>query len=75
MLREFWPELESLVTLEQNNLWHCWEHTIHAVETAPPDLVLRMIMLLHDIGEPRCKSTDEKEIDHFYMKLYQFTTD
>ena len=66
---QFWPQLEPLVTLEQNNPWHCWggwEHTIHAVEAAPADLVLRLTMLLHDIGKPACKSTDENGIDHFY---------
>ena len=66
---QFWPQLEPLVTLEQNNPWHCWggwEHTIHAVEAAPPDLMLRLTMLLHDIGKPNCKSTDENGIDHFY---------
>lgn len=69
MLCQFWPDLEPLVTLEQNNPWHCWggwEHTIHAAEAAPPDLVLRLTMLLHDIGKPACKSTDENGIDHFY---------
>ncbi len=66
---QFWPELGPLVTLEQNNPWHCWggwEHTIHAVEGAPADVTLRLTMLLHDIGKPECKSTDEKGIDHFY---------
>ena len=69
VLCEFWPELGPLVTLEQNNPWHCWggwEHTIHAVEAAPPDLILRLTMFLHDIGKPSCKSTDEKGVDHFY---------
>ena len=66
---QFWPQLEPLITLEQNNPWHCWggwEHTIHAVEAAPPELILRLTMLLHDIGKPSCKSTDENGIDHFY---------
>ena len=66
---QFWPELEPLVTLEQNNPWHCWggwEHTIHAVEAAPADVTLRLAMLLHDIGKPACKSTDEQGINHFY---------
>lgn len=66
---QFWPELKPLVALEQNNPWHCWggwEHTIHAVEAAPADLILRLTMLLHDIGKPNCKSTDENGIDHFY---------
>lgn len=66
---QFWPRLGPLVTLEQNNPWHCWggwEHTIHAVEAAPADVTLRLAMLFHDIGKPACKSTDENGIDHFY---------
>lgn len=65
----FWPQLGPLVALEQHNPWHCWggwEHTIHAVEAAPADVTLRLTMLLHDIGKPACKSTDEQGIDHFY---------
>lgn len=66
---QFWPQLGPLVTLEQNNPWHCWggwEHTIHTVEGAPADAILRLTMLLHDIGKPACKSTDENGVDHFY---------
>ena len=66
---QFWPQLGPLVTLEQHNPWHCWggwEHTIHAVEAAPADVTLRLTMLLHDIGKPACKSTDENGIDHFH---------
>ena len=65
---QFWPNLGPLAALEQHNPWHCWngwEHTIHAVEAAPADVTLRLAMLLHDIGKPLCKSTDEKGIDHF----------
>ena len=65
---QFWPQLGPLVTLEQHNPWHCrggWEHTIHSVEAAPADVALRLAMLLHDIGKPACKSTDEAGIDHF----------
>ena len=66
---QFWPQLGPLVTLEQHNPWHCrggWEHTIHSVEAAPADVALRLAMLLHDIGKPACKSTDEQGVDHFY---------
>ncbi len=66
---QFWPQLEPLVGLEQRNPWHCWggwEHTVRAVEAAPADVTLRLAMLLHDIGKPACKSTDENGVDHFY---------
>ncbi len=69
VLWQFWPELEPLFTMEQNHPWHCWngwEHTLHAVEAAPPELTLRLTMLLHDVGKPRCRVTDEAGIDHFY---------
>jgi len=69
VLCEFWPELGPLVVLEQNNPWHCWsgwEHTVRSMEAAPADLILRLTMLLHDIGKPSCKTTGENGIDHFY---------
>ena len=69
VLFQFWPELEPLTTLAQNNPWHCWngwEHTLHALEAAPSHPSVRLAVLLHDIGKPRCQSTDEAGIDHFY---------
>ena len=66
---QFWPQLGPLVMLEQHSPWHCWggwEHTIRTVEAAPAHVTLRLAMLLHDIGKPSCKSTDEQGIDHFY---------
>ncbi len=69
VLGQFWPELLPLTTLEQNTPWHCWdgwEHTVRTVEAAPADVILRLTMLLHDIGKPLCRSTDENGIDHFY---------
>lgn len=66
---EFWPELGPLMELEQRNPWHCWggwEHTLHTVEAVPPDLILRLTMLLHDIGKPSCKRTGEDGIDRFH---------
>lgn len=69
VLWQFWPELKPLAAMAQNNPWHCWdgwEHTLHALEAAPADVIVRLTMLLHDVGKPQCKSTDEKGIDHFY---------
>lgn len=65
----FWPQLAPLVELEQHNPWHCfggWEHTLHALAAAPEELTLRLAVLLHDIGKPSCKTTDEQGLDHFY---------
>ncbi len=69
VLCRFWTQLEPLVTLEQNNPWHCyggWEHTLHALAAAPAHLTIRLAVLLHDVGKPPCKTTDEHGIDHFY---------
>ncbi|MCM1297824.1 MAG: HD domain-containing protein, partial [Muribaculaceae bacterium] len=43
-----------------------WEHTLHALAAAPGDETVRLAVLLHDIGKPGCKTTDEAGIDHFY---------
>ncbi len=76
VLREFpdvlcrvWPELEPLLSLEQNNPWHRyggWEHTLHALEHAPAEATVALAVLLHDIGKPETKTTDDDGVDHFY---------
>ena len=69
VLWQFWPELEPLAGMAQNNPWHCWdgwEHTLHALEAAPAETIVRLAVLLHDIGKPQCRSTDKNGIDHFY---------
>ena len=69
VLCQFWPELGPLVALEQHNPWHRWggwEHTVRAVEAVSAGVALRLATLLHDVGKPSCKSTDEGGIDHFY---------
>lgn len=68
VLCRFWPELGPLTELEQNTPWHCWggwEHTVRAVEAAPPEPLLRLAALLHDVGKPACRTTDEQGVDHF----------
>lgn len=62
------PEIAPTFTCAQNNPWHIYnvyEHVIHAVAAAPESLVIRLAMLLHDIGKPFVKTTDCKGIDHF----------
>lgn len=62
------PQLEPSFECAQNTPWHMYtvyEHIIHSVEYAPPDSVIRLTMLLHDIGKPYVKTTDENGRDHF----------
>ena len=42
------------------------EHIANALQYVEPDKVLRLSMLLHDIGKPQTKTTDANGIDHFY---------
>ena len=63
------PELLPLVGLDQRNPYHCydaWEHTAAAVEAVPPEPVLRLAALLHDVGKPDCFSLDAQGVGHFY---------
>ena len=58
----FLPELERCVGFEQNSKYHCYdvfEHTLHALELAPSHLMIRLAVLLHDIGKPLCYTEDE----------------
>ena len=58
----FLPELARCVGFAQNSKYHCYdvfEHTLHALELAPSELVTRLAVLLHDIGKPLCYTEDE----------------
>lgn len=62
------PQLKPTFNCAQNTPWHTYsvyEHIIHAVDYAPQDPVIRLTMLLHDIGKPSVKRTDENGRDHF----------
>ena len=63
------PELAPLAGFDQKNPNHVhdiWTHTTCAVEAVGPDPVLRLTMLLHDVGKPACFFTDEAGVGHFY---------
>jgi tRNA nucleotidyltransferase (CCA-adding enzyme) len=69
VLGVFMPEILPMVGFDQRNPHHCydiWEHTVRSVEAVEADEVLRMTMLLHDIGKPACFTMDEAGIGHFY---------
>jgi putative nucleotidyltransferase with HDIG domain len=54
LLTRVLPELEAMVGVEQSG-YHCYDvfdHTMHALQASPPDLVTRLAVLLHDVGKP-----------------------
>lgn len=62
------PEFDRMMETEQRNPHHCrsvGEHTLESLRFVPKDKVLRWTMLLHDIGKPSCRTTDESGVDHF----------
>lgn len=51
--QEYVPELARLKGLAQNR-YHtkdAWEHTLHVVKNTPPQLLLRLAALWHDLGK------------------------
>lgn len=62
------PEFDACMETEQNNPHHCYtvgEHTLKSMQEVRADKVLRLTMLLHDIGKPLTKTTDRTGKDHF----------
>lgn len=69
LTRVFLPEFDSMMETPQNNPHHLYtvgEHTAKAIQLVTNDRVLRLTMLLHDVGKPATRSTDDKGIDHFH---------
>lgn len=67
---EFLPEFDVCMKTAQNTPHHCYtvgEHILKSLLNVRGDKVLRLTMLLHDIGKPVVKTTDENGRDHFKM--------
>ena len=63
------PEFIHCFNTPQNHPHHSYDvglHTIKAIEQIPKEEILRLAMLLHDIGKPATHTRDEEGIDHFY---------
>ncbi len=64
----FLPEFSRMMETEQNSKYHCYnvgEHTLHCLEYAAPEKVLRLALLFHDVAKPDCVQKDEDGMDHF----------
>lgn len=63
------PELDRAMETPQYHLHHIYsvgEHILRSLKGVPPDRVLRLTMLLHDIGKPDTLTEDEDGITHFH---------
>lgn len=68
ILSTFLPEFAESITCKQNNPYHKYTvgiHSLVAMNNIDNDLILRLVMLLHDIGKIKTKTTINN-IDHFY---------
>lgn len=64
------PELGPCIGFEQRNKYHkydVYEHTVRAVAGYKGnDISIKMALLLHDIGKPKCFTVDAMNDGHFY---------
>lgn len=63
VLSVFIPEIAPAVNFKQYGKKHAydvWEHICHTVDTIPPDRLLRLTMLLHDLGKVPTHSLNDK---------------
>lgn len=69
MTKVFFPEFDKMMETKQNNPHHIYsvgEHTLHSLNYVRNDKVLRLSMLLHDVGKPESLQKDETGRDHFH---------
>ncbi len=62
------PEIKPCIGFLQHSKYHkydVWEHICTCVEKAKKDPIIRLTMLLHDIGKPDCFFMENGE-GHFY---------
>ena len=63
------PQLKEGFDFDQKNSYHCYsvyDHIVKSVAFAVKDFTVRLTMLFHDIGKPRCYTFGEDGRGHFY---------
>ena len=64
----FIPEIKQTFDFPQRTKHHVydvWQHIVHSIAAVEQNDVLRMTMLLHDLGKPQACTTDESGFNHF----------
>lgn len=64
----FIPEIKQTFDFPQRTKHHVydvWQHIVHSVASVEQNDILRMTMLLHDLGKPQACTTDENGCNHF----------
>ncbi len=63
------PEIKPTFDFHQHTKYHIhdvWHHSLQALDVIRPTPILRLTMLLHDVGKPSCFTRDLNGTGHFY---------
>lgn len=66
----YFPEFKDIFEVKQENKYHIYnlgDHTLYAVASSHRNIIVRLVLALHDIGKATCKTFDEKGVAHFYL--------
>lgn len=71
LAEEFLPEIMELALERDPEHRHkdLLEHTLAVVGGVPPELILRLAALFHDVGKPRTKTIDDEGVHFFRHEL------
>lgn len=64
------PELLPMFECGQNK-WHAfdvWGHTMQVLDAMPPEPILRVAALLHDVGKPKTRAWSDKTMDYTFYE-------
>ena len=64
----FIPEISPCVGFQQHSKYHkytVWEHIVRTVCNSPDDIIIKLTMLMHDLGKPECFTLDQNNRGHF----------
>lgn len=63
------PEWKDTIGFNQRNIHHIYtvdNHILESIKGTDEDLIIRLALLFHDIGKPKCFSVSEDGQGHFY---------